>query len=209
METFGIWLAAFVTLAALSLLIKENPVFRLVEHIFLGVTAGHAVVVAYGVIRKDAVMPIFEKGALMPILPILLGLMLYLRFNKKWASWARIPLAVLIGTGAAVAARSAVQSDFLNQISATVLPLVGSNMTFMQTLNNLIIVIGVTSVMAYFVFTYFRSWSGPMRVPPEIGKWVMMVTFGAAFGNAAMGRLSLLVGRVTFLLKDWLGIMQS
>jgi hypothetical protein len=33
-----------------------------------------------------------------------------------------------------------------------------------------------------------------------------MVTFGASFGYTVMGRISLLVGRLTFLFQDWLGL---
>jgi hypothetical protein len=35
-----------------------------------------------------------------------------------------------------------------------------------------------------------------------------MISFGASFGYTVMGRLSLLIGRIQFLLKDWLGILQ-
>ena len=43
-----------------------------------------------------------------------------------------------------------------------------------------------------------------LKYIPEVGKIVMMFAFGASFGNATMGRLSLLIGRVSFLLKDWI-----
>jgi len=35
-----------------------------------------------------------------------------------------------------------------------------------------------------------------------------MVSFGAAFGYTAMARISLLIGRLQFLLGDWLRIIQ-
>jgi hypothetical protein len=209
MTIVGVWVAAFVTLAAMSLLFKENPVYRFVEHVFLGVSAGHALVVGFQAITKDAILPMVDKGNWLAAIPILLGLSLYLRFVKGYQNWARVPLAVMIGIGAAVAARSAVQAEFLNQIAATVLPLAGKNMTPLLFFNNLLTVVGVVCVLAYFIFTYLRTWQGPARVAPEIGKWVMMITFGAAFGNAAMGRLSLLVGRITFLLGNWLGIIHQ
>jgi hypothetical protein len=34
-----------------------------------------------------------------------------------------------------------------------------------------------------------------------------MLTFGASFGYTVMGRISLLVGRLTFLFHDWLGLI--
>ena len=38
-------------------------------------------------------------------------------------------------------------------------------------------------------------------------RYVMMIAFGALFGNAVMGRMSLMIGRVHFLLADWLGLV--
>ena len=33
----------------------------------------------------------------------------------------------------------------------------------------------------------------------------MMVAFGAMFGNTVMARISLFIGRMRFLLADWIG----
>ena len=41
-----------------------------------------------------------------------------------------------------------------------------------------------------------------------IGVWFLMIAFGASFGYTVMARMSLLIGRMQFLLKDWLGIIQ-
>jgi len=46
-DILGIWIAAFLTLAILSLVIKENPIYRFAEHIFVGVSAGYGLVNAY------------------------------------------------------------------------------------------------------------------------------------------------------------------
>jgi hypothetical protein len=40
-----------------------------------------------------------------------------------------------------------------------------------------------------------------------IGIWFIMVAFGASFGYTVMARISLLIGRMQFLLHDWLGII--
>jgi len=34
-----------------------------------------------------------------------------------------------------------------------------------------------------------------------------MLAFGASFGNAGMGFLSMLIGRLMFLMRTWLGII--
>jgi hypothetical protein len=35
-----------------------------------------------------------------------------------------------------------------------------------------------------------------------------MISFGASFGYTVMSRVSLLIGRLHFLLSDWLGVIR-
>ncbi len=55
MEIFGIWIAAFLTLALFSFLYKDNPVYKLAEHIFVGISAGYWLARSY----RDVVLPNF------------------------------------------------------------------------------------------------------------------------------------------------------
>lgn len=115
---------------------------------------------------------------------------------------SRISMAIIGATGAALGLRGALQAQILDQIGATLIPL--------NSLNNILLFIGVFSTLAYFLFSSdmtkpFRQ-NQVLKHVPEIGKIVMMLAFGASFGNATMGRLSLLIGRVSFLLKDWIGL---
>ena len=43
-------------------------------------------------------------------------------------------------------------------------------------------------------------------VPLILGS--LLVTFGAAFGYTVMARISLFIGRLQFLLGDWLGLLR-
>ena len=40
----------------------------------------------------------------------------------------------------------------------------------------------------------------------RIGRYIMMIGFGTAFGNTVQGRISLFLNRLSFLLTDWMGI---
>ena len=40
----------------------------------------------------------------------------------------------------------------------------------------------------------------------RVGIWFLMVSFGASFGYTVMGRISLLIGRIEFLMQKWLGL---
>jgi len=41
----------------------------------------------------------------------------------------------------------------------------------------------------------------------RIGVVFLMVSFGASFGYTVMARISLLIGRMYFLMHDWLGVI--
>ena len=64
--------------------------------------------------------------------------------------------------------------------------------------------VGVLSVLVYFFFS--AEHKGFVGGVSKVGIWFLMVSFGAAFGYTIMGRISILIGRVVYLLSDWLGI---
>lgn len=46
-RTVGVWLGAFLTLAIMSFLWKDNPAYRTAEHLFVGVSAAYIMVVSF------------------------------------------------------------------------------------------------------------------------------------------------------------------
>ena len=64
--------------------------------------------------------------------------------------------------------------------------------------------IGTVAVLFYFFFSLEHKRTG--KTVSKIGVLFLMVSFGASFGYTVMGRVSLLIGRVQFLLYDWLKI---
>ncbi|HHX11101.1 MAG TPA: hypothetical protein GX729_07025 [Firmicutes bacterium] len=193
----GVWVAGLVTLAILSHVWKENPFYRIAEHLYVGISAGHAVVMAWGNIRDTAVKPLTEEGQFLWIVPIVLGILLYARYFKGISWIARFPVAVMVGIGTGVAVSGAIHGDFSQQISATIK--VGS-------VNEILLLVFVIASLSYFFFS--RDLKGPLSSVPQLGKVVLMVAFGAAFGTTVMGRMALLIGRIQFILGDWLGVMK-
>ena len=78
------------------------------------------------------------------------------------------------------------------------------SMSFVTAINSIIIAIGVLCVLVYFFFSVEHR--GPVGVVSKVGIFFLMVSFGAAFGYTVMARVSLLIGRVYFLLHNWLHI---
>ena len=85
-------------------------------------------------------------------------------------------------------------------------PVFSGGETILSSINTLLIMLGVISVLIYFIFSVEHK--GAIGRVSKIGIWFLMISFGASFGYTVMGRLSLLIGRIQFLLKDWLGILQ-
>ena len=64
--------------------------------------------------------------------------------------------------------------------------------------NNIIIITGTITGLLYFYFS--KEHKGALGTATKIGINFLMISFGASFGFAVMGRISLLVGRFTDLI---------
>lgn len=194
----GIWVAALCTVAIYSYLFKENMFYQLVEHLYVGVAAGYTVTMGWTNIQATVWRPLTTRGDYLVLVPAALGLMLFVPFVSPSLKWVkRFPIAVIIGIGAGLTVRASVIQQFTAQMRASIIP--------MNTVNNVIIVVGAAATLTYFFFTFKPN--PALTVGGEIGKWVIMVTFGAAFGNGIMGRISLLIGRILLVFRDWIPLI--
>jgi len=206
--SFAVWLTAGMTLAIYSGVYKENPFYRLVEHIYVGVSAGNGVVATIdNYIRPTIQIDIAKNGTWTYLIPIFIGLFVYARYSKnRKINWlSRIPLAFWVGIGSAVVITKTFKANFISQITATFLPAVTNDPLTM--FNNILMIVGVISVLSYFFFTF--EMPRPLKVIPKFGRYIMMIGFGAAYGNTVLSRISVLLGRLQFLLGNWLGIIQT
>jgi hypothetical protein len=192
----GVWIGALCTLGFLSFFIKDNPFYRVVESLYVGVVAGHAVILGWGNINNLGLKPL-TKGQYLPLIWVLLGVLLYSRYTKGFGYLARIPVSILVGMGAGMSVRATIGSQVVTQIAATLIK--------PNSLSNILIIVGVVATVFYFFFSFEAK--GALAIPSRIGRIVMMVSFGAAFGNTVMGRMSLLIGRLQYLWGTWLGLM--
>jgi hypothetical protein len=203
-EGLGVMVAVGVTLALYSFLYKDNPLFKAAEHLYVGVAAGYTFgqvwyPTLYGEIITTFVSLVEGKAAnRWLIVPTLLGTLMLTRFSTRFGWLSRIAFAFVVGLGAGFSIPRFISAKILAQVQPSLSPLSLS----MEGLNLLIILIGVVSVLIYFFFSVEHT--GAVGVASKIGVWFLMVSFGASFGYTIMARLSLLIGRVIFLLKDWL-----
>jgi len=191
------WIAAIGTIALLSFAWRENKFYSLFEHIYVASGAAHALVQGVKNINSNAIDPIIN-GKYIAVVPIILGLLFYMRFVPGKSKWSRYPIAVTVGVGLGQNLPRLASTNFMSQIRASI---------GIWTMESVLVLVSIICVTLYFYFTASDRAVRILKYPTTFGRLVMMMAFGALFGNTVMGRLSLMIGRVSFLLKDWLGIV--
>lgn len=209
----GIITAAAITLAMYSFLYKDNPAFKIAENIFVGVAMGYSIIIVwFNILKPDVfealIVPVSKDTGKVPqysvIIPTLLGIFMFLRLSSKLSWLSRWSFAFIVGLGSGMAIPNFINAILLRQLEPMFTPLYTGS--FWETINTLLILIGVVSVLFYFFFSMEHK--GVIGGVSVIGIWFLMIAFGASFGYTVMARMSLLIGRMQFLLRDWLGIIQ-
>lgn len=206
--TFGLWMAVYFTLSIFSFLYKDNPFYKLAEQVFVGLSAAYWLVyLFYSIMLPNLFNKLLSdfSGNLILLIPASLGVMMLIRLIPK-AQWvSRYPIAILIGTSAGINMVRYAKSDLLSQISATMInPFSAPSIS--GIIGNFLLIVGTICGVYFFYFS--KKQDGISAVPSKLGIWFLMISFGASFGYTVMARVSLLIGRLEFLLKDWLHIIK-
>jgi hypothetical protein len=229
-QGFWIWVAALLTFGAFSFLFKDNPLYKLTEHIFVGTAAGYYAALEYNtVIKPNLFMPLQRglvahptpgsalSGIAQPntlefafyVLALILCIMMILRLAPGIGWISRWPLSAMVGIYAGLGAIGALQGDFFPQLEASIVPLrlEGSGPgAVLHLVSNILILVGVVTTLIFFYYSIEHR--GTIGGLAKIGMYFLMTSFGAAYGFTVMGRISLLVGRLQFLLSEWLHVVK-
>ena len=235
----GAWIAVFLTFGIFSYLYKDNPFYKIAEHLFVGISAGYWTSIFFWTqiqpnlfgrlwpaseystdvfwykiynalgFFSSSVFPAggIDKGHdmhLIYLLPFALGVMMLLSLIPKINWFARWGIAYTVGMAAGLRAYGYLNSNVIGQIKGTVANFADPNLPFWRltspsTFNNLIILIGTITGLLYFYFS--KDHKGALGKISKVGIYFLMISFGASFGFAVMGRISLLIGRFVDLIK--------
>ena len=203
------WVAGLLTLGIFSFLYKDNPVYKICEAIFVGVSAGYwAIEYFYSALYKK-----FWQGVNPPVEGTesdwllwggaILGSMMLLRLVPRISWLSRWPLSFIVGATAGLYMIIFFVSNAMNQIASTMQPLIKDEWT--ATLGAITVAVGTITGLIYFFFS--KEHKGVFGGAARVGIWFLMVTFGASFGYTVMSRMSLLIGRMDFIFRGWLGLI--
>jgi len=130
------------------------------------------------------------------VIPFILGIFMLLRLVPKFGYLARWAIAYIVGMTAGLRFYSFLNSNVRMQIQASAVDFTSD---WIGIINALILFIGTLTGLIYFFFS--TEHKGTIGKLSKIGIYFLMIKFGASFGFAVMGRISLLIGRMNDLNK--------
>lgn len=222
-----IWLGAIATLAIMSYLYKDNPVYKSAEYLFVGIASGYYLSTYYNnVIVPNLFTPVGNglseamsgnlTSDLWRIGALVLGVMLFTRVfpGPNWPS--RWPMGLLVGAYSGLAIIGFAQGDLLAQINDAMIPLVDGTaikavgeaqgwdviIKLLWAVGNITLIVGLLASLYYFFFS--KEHVGLSGRVATVGIWFLMISFGASYGFTVMARISLALDRLRYLFQDWL-----
>lgn len=200
-EAIQIWFSAALVIWIWSFVYKDNYLYRLAQHIFLGAAAGYSIGISLDSLNKTALVPLAKAPTtnMHLIIPIIIGLLFFFKYSRRYYWVARYGVGIALAVGTALAFRTAPMANIIRQVNAVLLPLWTPDPV--KTLNNWIHVVITICALVYFIFTVtprvvearptitYRVYDTVMR----IGIYGMMVAFGATLANTIMTRLAFFI----------------
>lgn len=213
----GMVLGFFLTISILSyLLLDDNLLFRLGAHLLVGISAGYLLAVMVRTVLWDQYVAVLlrDPWTHLPglILLLILTVLMFLRFFARGSAISTLPMAFLVGVGAAVVVGGSLTGTFLPQAVAAAEPSLipfnsQGNPDLASMLENWFVLLGTLATLAYFHFGARPQGGTASARPPVIrqiavvGRGVLMITLGVLYAGALLSSLAVFVERIYFLVQ--------
>jgi hypothetical protein len=127
-DVLGFWLGIFLTFCILSFLYKDNPFYKIAEHVFIGVSIGYLVVLQYtDNLDPKLVDALSEKSGwslAVRCIGLVLVIMLFIKaISRRWSWVGRYPLAFVVAFYAGLQVNAAAQAELGAQMNFAAQPL--------------------------------------------------------------------------------------
>ena len=191
-------IAAFLMICVYTFLYKENPIYRIAEHAMVGAAAGYYFVTNLNYIIKSGWIPMIS-GKPHYIIAFVLGLLLFANLIPKYAYLSRYGLAVITGSGLALAVSRVIITNVIKQAETAVAPILTAS-SAVDWINLIISLVLTLTVVYYFTYT---STVRPKKLDKLqlVGRLGLMVAFGVGYGQTTSYRLNLIIGRIDALME--------
>jgi ABC-type enterobactin transport system permease subunit len=201
-----------LTVLVFSYLFGDNPIFRFVSALFIGVAAGYfTVIIIYQVVLPRLVVPLLA-GSSLALIPLVLSGLLLFKLSPRLSSLGNIPMAYLVGAGAAIAIGGAVFGTIFGQLKGVISSFdlrsgATSGSPIIIILEGTFLLVGTLAALAYFNFGAKNNPNkGPSRglvtsIFAGIGKGFIAITLGAVFAGVLTATITALIERSDFILQ--------
>lgn len=202
-----IWIAAILTLGVFSFLYKDNVIFTVCEHLVVGLSAGYMFCIYWkNVFYPELIEPLvqhgFGKDAHLWV-PVGICFLWSCKYLEKTRDMYRLALAFWLSIDLGLSIPTHMDAGILAQIAGCVtVPLNG---TVIEIIGNMVLILGTSAALFYFFFS--KEHEGLLKGVSTMGVWILMLGFGASFSYVILSRIYLLIGRLLFLFRDWLGLV--
>jgi hypothetical protein len=202
-----VWIAAILTLGVLSFLYRDNPLYCFIEHLLLGLSTGYVFVTYWkNVFLPELVTPLWEAGlGENAHLWVVVGICFLWagKYVEQTRDLYRLALAFWLSMDLGLAIPTEMEAGVLAQVAGAMsVDLTGS---WDAALGNAVMVLGTVAALACFYFSLPHE--GLLGGTARAGGFILMIGFGATFSYTILSRVYLLIGRLQFLLRDWLGLV--
>ena len=148
---------------------------------------------------------IAPKAIIMSQRPLVAALMYFMIYSRRFSWMSRTIMLMLLAFDSGLYFR-VWAGDWVAQIGDSFRPLVLTSPPYLDVYN-LVFVGTLLAVMVYFLFS-FEQRNRALRNTATSGRWLMMIAFGAMFGSTVMARMSLFIGRLDFLFREWIPLIK-
>jgi hypothetical protein len=194
-----------------SFIFGDNILFRIATHFFIGVTSAYVfILLINSVIIPKLITILFTEDLnqqLLILVPILLSLMLILKLFNKGSLIGNIPLAIMVGSGAAIILTSGffgTLSPMVNMVTDNFAINSGNRLNIFY---GIYLVLGVISTLLYFRQTksvnsnIFQEKTKLESILNYLGKFFIGTTLGSVFAGVIISSTIALIERINFIIN--------
>ncbi len=197
----AIWLQTFIIIGMLTVIWKNNIIFRIASFTVVGLLSANSLATALDVINDGAVSLIIGGDYVYIIILIVAALSIF-RLSESYGWLARFPTAYILGLGLSLAA-GPMARILLEQIKAQSALLIGA--TGVGIFNGLISLVAVITTLAYFIFTSKLRSNPALDGLAKIGRYFFMIALGGLCGVYVVGNFQYQGMALEYIVIDFLG----
>jgi hypothetical protein len=183
--------SAAMVIATWSFLYKENIFSRTAATIIISVSSFHHFMRNIDRAWSQGVVPIWEQGKILNVIPLFLGLLLYTRLSRQYSWLASYSFSVTLGLGTGATLTTLFSANVLGLIAQAVEAPFG-HANAIETVSGLLLFIGAILSLTYWIFT--REATGLFGWGVRIGRIFLMISIGYLYAEDVVWSQSLFVG---------------